>query len=202
MYLEWGTDCVNSWYEGHWDYEFTKPYYSQETQSFTQLLWSSSTSVGFAMSVRPSGTLNRFYCVAHFSPAGNVNGSYPQNVKPYYASTAAPTFTVPTTTTTVKTSTVPLKALPTGCLPAYRNDILNRTNILRAAHNSRPVTEMSTLDANSLNTAQLLMSGQAVSFPTTVAELRFRRILNGSGIYTASDCACKLVLTIKIKFYI
>lgn len=143
-----------------------------------------------------STTTWAYTCVAHYSPAGNINGSYPANVKQYNAtaysiytaSLNSGVSTTTTTTTTTKAATVAAQALPTGCLDAFRQAVLNRTNILRGSHNSRFLTQSTTLNSAALLNSQKLMAGQYVALPTTTTELRYRKSFFTTAIGSTNDC--------------
>lgn len=49
-----------------------------DTGLFTQMVWRSTTQVGFGISSRN----NKAYCVAHYWPRGNVVGHFAENVFP------------------------------------------------------------------------------------------------------------------------
>lgn len=157
------------------------------------------------MAASVSGSLYSYYCVAHFSPPGNTNGLFTQNVKPfnntaYYSLTTKAATT--TATTKPATTVAGVRTLPTGCLAAFRQAVLNRTNVLRGSHNSRFATQSATLDAAALSTAQSLMAGQYPLSPSTVGELRYRKMFYaGMGISTANDCARNLsFILLKLTF--
>ncbi|XP_065662504.1 uncharacterized protein LOC100200105 isoform X2 [Hydra vulgaris] len=76
-----GSDCVrasNSWYSEIKSYSYSKPTFSSSTGHFTQLVWKSSTKVGFGISFKGSSVI----VVAQYSPAGNVLSQFKQNVMP------------------------------------------------------------------------------------------------------------------------
>ena len=154
------------------------------------------------MAASVSGSLYSYYCVAHFSPAGNTNGLFTQNVKPFNNSAYYSLTTKAATTTKPPTTVAGVRTLPTGCLTAFRQAVLNRTNVLRASHNSRFATQSATLDAAALTTAQKLMAGQYPLSPSTVGELRYRKMFYaGTGVSTANDCARNLSFTLlKLAF--
>jgi hypothetical protein len=193
--LEWGADCVNTWYLTSTNYDFKNPYYSSSySKPFTQLVWSASTSVGFAMAASYSSITNKhmFCCVAKFSPAGNVNGSYVQNVKPYNAS-AYIIPTTSTTTTATTTTTLADQTLPAGCLDAFRKSILDRANFLRVSHNALPLKESDVLRASALKAAAKWKAGESAAISKIVSDLRYTNsFAPGMGLSTASDCARKI----------
>ncbi|XP_002164046.1 uncharacterized protein LOC100200105 isoform X1 [Hydra vulgaris] len=76
-----GSDCVrasNSWYSEIKSYSYNNPTFSSRTGHFTQLVWKSSTKVGFGISFKGSSVI----VVAQYSPAGNVLSQFKQNVMP------------------------------------------------------------------------------------------------------------------------
>ncbi|TFK65332.1 PR-1-like protein [Pluteus cervinus] len=73
-------DAVNFWMaESDAD-----PGFSQNTRDFTQVVWRSTRSVACALSSCPSGTIfpnqPAKFCACHYSPPGNIQGRYRQNV--------------------------------------------------------------------------------------------------------------------------
>jgi hypothetical protein len=79
-----GANCVQSWYDEIKLYNFDSPGYSDATGHFTQLIWKSSTGIGLGMGQGISGKWNSFYCVAQYTPPGNVvtsdNSLFKKNV--------------------------------------------------------------------------------------------------------------------------
>ena len=68
-----GRLCTNSWYSQKSSYDFNNPTFSASTGLFTQLVWASSTQVGFglASSFDPRMSMNGLYCIAQYQPAGD-----------------------------------------------------------------------------------------------------------------------------------
>jgi hypothetical protein len=76
--IEFAKDCVDSWYSGKSKYDFRNPAFNMDTGLFTQIVWRSTSQVGFGISSRN----NKAYCVAHYWPRGNVVGHFAENVFP------------------------------------------------------------------------------------------------------------------------
>lgn len=70
--------ATKMWYDEVKSYDYNKPGFSMATGHFTQVVWKSSTKLGFAIV-----TINGYTAaVALYSPPGNVQGQFPQNVLP------------------------------------------------------------------------------------------------------------------------
>jgi glioma pathogenesis-related protein 2 len=67
-----------SWYNEIGNYNFNNPGFSPATGHFTQVVWAGSTQLGCAKAV--CGNFD--YWVCRYSPAGNITGQFPANVKP------------------------------------------------------------------------------------------------------------------------
>jgi len=74
-----GQRAVDMWYEEIKDYSFGNPGFSSGTGHFTQVVWIGSQEMGVAKASNANGTQ---FVVARYSPAGNVLGRFPENVKP------------------------------------------------------------------------------------------------------------------------
>ncbi len=63
-------------------FDFNKPVFSPLTENFSQLIWKSTTSVGCARCGGIDKNTNMFltYVVCNFSPKGNIEGQFEQNV--------------------------------------------------------------------------------------------------------------------------
>lgn len=70
-------EIANMWYNEVKDYNFKKAVFQPSTGHFTQLVWAATTSVGVGIASTPDG---KTYVVANYSPAGNVQGQFSQNV--------------------------------------------------------------------------------------------------------------------------
>ena len=75
-----GNECVEGWYSEITMYDYEKPGFDLKTGHFTQLIWSGSKKLGMGFSMGKLNDYNAFYCVAHYSPSGNVFGRFKQNV--------------------------------------------------------------------------------------------------------------------------
>ena len=62
-------------------YDFQNPAFNYDTGHFTQLLWNGSKRIGVGLAVKKEGDIYKYYCVAHYQPAGNVIGNFAENVK-------------------------------------------------------------------------------------------------------------------------
>ncbi|CAL8121754.1 unnamed protein product [Orchesella dallaii] len=71
---------ADTWYNESLSYDFNNPGYNAIYLNFTQLIWKSSTSVGFGVYTANNHTA----VIAKFYPAGNIRGKFRQNVIPKY----------------------------------------------------------------------------------------------------------------------
>jgi len=71
---------ADTWYNESFFYDFNNPGYNAIYLNFTQLIWKSSTSVGFGLYTANNHTA----VVAKFYPPGNIRGKFRQNVIPKY----------------------------------------------------------------------------------------------------------------------
>lgn len=74
-----GAGATQMWYDEVKDYNFKNPGNFGGTGHFTQVVWFESQQMGVAKAGEGNGAQ---YVVARYSPAGNVRGHYPDNVKP------------------------------------------------------------------------------------------------------------------------
>ncbi|NEQ68309.1 MAG: secretion protein [Symploca sp. SIO2D2] len=76
--------AVTSWYNEVSDYDYANPGFSGKTGHFTQVVWKNSTELGCAAAqgVKTLGgnQYNAYYVVCQYSPAGNFQGQFPDNV--------------------------------------------------------------------------------------------------------------------------
>ena len=49
-----------------------------DTGHFTQLVWKSTTQVGFGLGIKG----NKYYCVGQYYPSGNYQNRFQENVRP------------------------------------------------------------------------------------------------------------------------
>lgn len=73
-----GAGATQMWYDEIKDYNFDNPGNFGSTGHFTQVVWVASREMGVAKAGEGAGTQ---YVVARYSPAGNLMGHYPENVK-------------------------------------------------------------------------------------------------------------------------
>ena len=76
-----GEDVTLFWYKGKNKYNFEKGIIQkndEEINSFTQLIWKSTKEVGFGFTNDEEGN---FYVLALYSPKGNINGEYKNNIQ-------------------------------------------------------------------------------------------------------------------------
>lgn len=76
--------AVDSWYNEVSKYNYSSPGFSMATGHFTQVVWKGSTALGCG-AAQGTKTINNvkynaFYVVCQYSPAGNIQGRFPQNV--------------------------------------------------------------------------------------------------------------------------
>ena len=69
-------DICNSWYDEKKNYDYSKNNFQKDTNHFTQLIWNSTTHVGFGCY-----NIGKNYCyVALYYPQGNILGKFTENV--------------------------------------------------------------------------------------------------------------------------
>nr|ACD54644.1 cysteine-rich secretory protein-2-like protein [Adineta vaga] len=73
-----GSTATANWYDEVKKYNFNRPGFSMGTGHFTQVVWKATQrlGVGFAFTSDRKGV----YVVAQYSPAGNFQGQFPNNV--------------------------------------------------------------------------------------------------------------------------
>lgn len=79
-----GNEAVSKWYNEINDYNYASPGFSTTTGHFTQVVWKGSTQLGCG-AAQGTATIeginyNAFYVVCHYSPGGNVEPLFPDNV--------------------------------------------------------------------------------------------------------------------------
>ncbi|MDA2809281.1 CAP family protein [Nocardiopsis sp. RSe5-2] len=80
-----GGDAVDHWYAGSGGYDYGDPGFSPGTGAFTQLVWKATTKVGAARVSEPASpqdTWREHYVVLVYTPPGNMQGEYGENVLP------------------------------------------------------------------------------------------------------------------------
>ncbi|MDZ8239605.1 MAG: CAP family protein [Nostoc sp. ChiQUE01a] len=79
-----GSAAVQDWYSEIKDYDYNNPVFSGTTGHFTQVVWKGSTKVGCGAAPGPAtieGTkYDGVYVVCQYSPAGNLQGQFADNV--------------------------------------------------------------------------------------------------------------------------
>ena len=66
------------WYDELKDYDFGKPGYASNTGHFTQLVWRDTKQIGIGRASKGHSV----FVAGNYSPAGNVQGRFEENVKP------------------------------------------------------------------------------------------------------------------------
>lgn len=66
------------WYNEIENYNFSRPGFASNTGHFTQMIWASTKEIGIGRAIKGQTT----YVVANYTPPGNVQGRFEQNVKP------------------------------------------------------------------------------------------------------------------------
>eukprot|EP00747_Dinoflagellata_sp_TGD_P162164 gnl/TRDRNA2_/TRDRNA2_179469_c0_seq1.p1 gnl/TRDRNA2_/TRDRNA2_179469_c0~~gnl/TRDRNA2_/TRDRNA2_179469_c0_seq1.p1 ORF type:complete len:194 (-),score=39.88 gnl/TRDRNA2_/TRDRNA2_179469_c0_seq1:459-1040(-) len=74
--------ACESWYSEIDDYDFGNPGFGMSTGHFTQLVWKGTTKVGMAKVVGESQGMTANWIAANYSPAGNMQGDFEDNVEP------------------------------------------------------------------------------------------------------------------------
>jgi len=74
-----GDQMVDMWYNEIKDYNFRKPGFKSSTGHFTQVVWEGTKEIGVGVAYDGKGTC---YCVANYSPPGNFQNRFEENVKP------------------------------------------------------------------------------------------------------------------------
>lgn len=74
--------ATDSWYNEIKSYDWNNQGFTQDTGHFTQLVWRSTTTVGFGAAIGYDGSLYCIYVVGRYSPPGNYEGQFEDNVYP------------------------------------------------------------------------------------------------------------------------
>jgi hypothetical protein len=69
---ELGNDAVTEWYNEINDYDYSNPVYCH----FSQVVWNSSSKLGIGIALGEKSVI----IVANYSPAGNLDGQFEENV--------------------------------------------------------------------------------------------------------------------------
>jgi len=75
-----GADASDAWYSEIKDYDFNNGGFSMGTGHFTQLVWKSSQKLGAGVAFNSDRT--KVYGVGQYTPPGNFEGQYADNVLP------------------------------------------------------------------------------------------------------------------------
>ncbi|QIQ02607.1 CAP family protein [Streptomyces liangshanensis] len=76
-----GPTAVKAWYDEVASYDFRAGGFSHATGHFTQLVWRGSKRIGAARATGRGGEWFENYVVVTFSPPGNVEGRFRENVQ-------------------------------------------------------------------------------------------------------------------------
>jgi hypothetical protein len=68
----------NMWYGEISNFNFSEPKWSDKTGHFSQVVWRSSAEIGIGIAAHEE----KFYCVAQYSPPGNVEDQFQENIFP------------------------------------------------------------------------------------------------------------------------
>jgi hypothetical protein len=72
------SDAVDQWYSEARMHTYGSDFFNMSTGHFTQVVWKTTTKLGMAKA-EGNGWV---YIVANYSPQGNMQGAFRQNVKP------------------------------------------------------------------------------------------------------------------------
>lgn len=72
---------IDAWADEEAKYDYAHPEFSESTGHFTQLVWQNTTSVGCGAVDCNSSSLQGWYLVCEYAPAGNVAGEYRAQVR-------------------------------------------------------------------------------------------------------------------------
>ena len=75
-----GVKATESWYKENKQYDYQKATFQKGTGHFTQVVWQSTAALGVAVATYKDGDWNKVVVVANYSPGGNVQGLFVQNV--------------------------------------------------------------------------------------------------------------------------
>lgn len=72
-----GSHVTSNWYEEIQEHDFNSEWGNVNTGHFTQVVWKGTKEVGFGVTKNENG---QYFVVANYFPAGNVIGTYKENV--------------------------------------------------------------------------------------------------------------------------
>ena len=75
-----GAEATRTWYDEIKFYDFAEPQFSPETGHFTQIIWRETTKLGVGFAITEENARYALYVVAQYSPSGNVDGYFAENV--------------------------------------------------------------------------------------------------------------------------
>ena len=73
-----GQKATQDWYDEIKYYNFNRPGFSSQTGHFTQVVWKKSTRLGVGIGF--SSDDRKVYVVTNYSPPGNFQGQFGENV--------------------------------------------------------------------------------------------------------------------------
>ena len=76
-----GEAATKSWYDEVKDYDYSSPGFSLDTGHFTQVVWGASTGLGCGISRGEESGWKTTYVCCSYSPPGNYQNQFPDNVK-------------------------------------------------------------------------------------------------------------------------
>ena len=133
MFLEFGYECVDSWYNEIIFLNFTKLKWCLATDNVFRLLWKNLTKLG-------TGTAfgsNKMHCIVQYSPAVD-KWRLKGNVLPPLKKTSTPTNS--NLTKINDRWNDPLNDINDDCRNEFKKSILERHNFYRFLHGLEPVT--------------------------------------------------------------
>lgn len=76
-------DAIDHFYSEIKYYDFNNPGFSMQTGHFTQVVWKSSIEIGVGIATHDDATYqHRTVVCISYSPPGNYEGEFPENVSP------------------------------------------------------------------------------------------------------------------------
>ena len=77
LFSSYGTSFARMWYDEINDYDLSNPGFSMATGHFTQEVWKDTDTLGCGIGVASDNTV---YGVCNYTPQGNIEGQFEQNV--------------------------------------------------------------------------------------------------------------------------